>query len=185
MGVRSHVSRPSTLASSITKTGAQNRLTNGSRQPSHSCHGRARIRRRRDARTATARRAISQLVSTTMVAISAKNASTLAATPAHVAIARHDRVQQRRAVVAAAARSGRCGRTTANAERDHRDQQRRPHHAAVDAFGGSTCCVGAGVLEVVLQAPARDRPRSAASGPAGDGCRRGGGAAPGRTAIQR
>ena len=38
MRVRSQASRPSTLASSMTKTGAHSRLTNGSRQPNHSCH---------------------------------------------------------------------------------------------------------------------------------------------------
>ncbi len=61
----------------------------------------------------------------------------------------------------------------------HRDRRSGAHRLA---------CGVAGVVlavELIRQTPARDRPRSGALGPSGPRTRRGGGAAPGRTAIQR
>ncbi len=84
IGLRSQFSRSSTAASSITNTGAQNRFTSGTRQPARSAQiGRGSSRRW--CAKAAARRAISQLVSTTALATTMNPATTLASTPPQVA----------------------------------------------------------------------------------------------------
>src|SRR5262245_52389765 len=84
IGLRSHVSRSSTRANSSTYTGAQARLTSGTRQPARSAQT-GRGSSRLWCANAAARRAISQLVSTTALATIMKSAMTLTRTPNQVA----------------------------------------------------------------------------------------------------
>src|SRR6478609_5367215 len=81
---RSHVSRSSTRANSITNTGAHARFTSGTRQPARSAHIERGSSRPWCAKAA-ARRAISQLVSTTALATIMNIATTLTSTPIQVA----------------------------------------------------------------------------------------------------
>src|SRR6476661_6691722 len=85
IGLRSHFSRSSTSANSITNTGAQARFTSGTRQPPRNAHT-ERGSSRRWCANAAARRAISQLVSTTALATTMNSAMTLTSTPNQVAV---------------------------------------------------------------------------------------------------
>jgi hypothetical protein len=69
----------------MTKTGAQNRFTSGTRQPARNAHT-GRGSGRRWCAKAAARRAISQFVSTTAVATIMNTATTLTSTPNQVAV---------------------------------------------------------------------------------------------------
>ena len=84
IGPRSHRSRDAAAASSITKTGAHTRFSTGISAPARNDHaGRGSAWPR--CAYAAARRAISQLVNTTALATIMKAATTLTATPPHVA----------------------------------------------------------------------------------------------------